>query len=447
MQMAGWANAAEAAEAMLVNGAPPDPCDERLRTPCHAAAASDSSEALEVLISCGADIEARDQRGWTPLAYSIRACHCCDPACQRTRALALLLAHGANIEAPDASGWTPLHHAAASNRVAAVALLLTGGANPSAPACGTGCRPLMLAAHAGGTESVRLLLAAGAEPMAKDDAGTTALHAAADARSEESLDLLLKYIARKHAVEYGTEEQADRPFDSHEDADSVLSRSCVGTNDVNELSSNSAVRAAASCADIAGRTPLHFAAAAGSVGCVRRLAEAGANTAAASEIGWRPLHEAVNASQPMTTTTLLELGAPVDAADPDGTTALHLAALRVGAGVGGCQCKWCRRRRGRQLRTMRSLLNCQACDPNAANRHGMRPAHIAAAYDSAMAMRFLRSRHAALWARDSFGRSPMDVARLARAGKPSKVVRMLLLLGSRPPSIVDETDVADGRVD
>jgi len=57
--MAGWANAAEAAEAMLVNGAPPDPCDERLRTPCHAAAASDSSEALEVLISCGADIEKR----------------------------------------------------------------------------------------------------------------------------------------------------------------------------------------------------------------------------------------------------------------------------------------------------------------------------------------------------------------------------------------------------
>jgi len=63
LQMAGWANAAEAAEAMLAGGASPDTGDERLRTPCHAAAARDASEALEVLLSSGAQMEVMIRAG------------------------------------------------------------------------------------------------------------------------------------------------------------------------------------------------------------------------------------------------------------------------------------------------------------------------------------------------------------------------------------------------
>ena len=65
---------------------------------------------------------------------------------------------------------------------------------------------------------------------------------------------------------------------------------------------------------------------------MRQLAAAGADLATANAAGWRPLHEAANASQPSAVSALLELGAPANAADPDGTTALHLAAMRVGAG-------------------------------------------------------------------------------------------------------------------
>ena len=103
--------------------------------------------------------------------------------------------------------------------------------------------------------------------------------------------------------------------------------------------------------------------------------------------------------------------------------------------MGGCKCKWCRKRRGRQLRTMRALLASDGCDPDASNRLGMRPAHIAAAYDSAAALRLLRARRAALWTRDSHGNMPIDVARIRRgeSDRPSKVVRMLLLLGSTSP--------------
>ncbi len=53
---------------------------------------------------------------------------------------------------------------------------------------------------------------------------------------------------------------------------------------------------------------------------------------------------------------------------------------------------------------------------------------MAAAYDSSVAIRLLRARRAALWTRDSSGRTPLAVARLARGGKSSNVVRTLLLL-------------------
>jgi hypothetical protein len=56
---------------------------------------------------------------------------------------------------------------------------------------------------------------------------------------------------------------------------------------------------------------------------------------------------------------------------------------------------------------------------------------MAAAGDSAHALRLLRRRRAALWARDARGKMPIDVARIATKGKPSKVVRMLLLLGNQ----------------
>eukprot|EP00962_Isochrysis_galbana_P045070 scaffold17656_cov105-Isochrysis_galbana.AAC.1 len=66
LQLAGWANSAEAAEAMLGAGAPPDTRDDGMRTAGHAAAASDASEALEVLLSFGAHREVRGRGAVAP---------------------------------------------------------------------------------------------------------------------------------------------------------------------------------------------------------------------------------------------------------------------------------------------------------------------------------------------------------------------------------------------
>ena len=115
-----------------------------------------------------------------------------------------------------------------------------------------------------------------------------------------------------------------------------------------------------------------------------------------------------------------------------GSTA-YFAVERVGVGVGGCRCKWCRRRRSRQLRTLRTLLSELNGGADQGTAAGTTPAHIAAAHDSVAALRLLRARRSPLWRRDASGRTPLDVAREARRGA-SRFVQRLLLLGKPAPT-------------
>jgi hemoglobin len=68
-------------------------------TPLHTAARRDNVIVARVLLVAGADVEARDIKGETPLR---RALNCRQPAM-----IGLLLAHGANPDAPDKRGVTP----------------------------------------------------------------------------------------------------------------------------------------------------------------------------------------------------------------------------------------------------------------------------------------------------------------------------------------------------
>jgi hemoglobin len=68
-------------------------------TPLHTAARRDNVDVGSVLLAAGADIEARDIKGETPLRRALN--------CRQLGMITLLLAHGANLDSPDKHGVTP----------------------------------------------------------------------------------------------------------------------------------------------------------------------------------------------------------------------------------------------------------------------------------------------------------------------------------------------------
>ena len=78
-------------------------------------------EALDRLIAGGADVNAADQQGQTPLMWAA--------AKGRTDNMAILLNHGANINAVTKKGWPPLLFALKGKASAAPNMLVDAGAD------------------------------------------------------------------------------------------------------------------------------------------------------------------------------------------------------------------------------------------------------------------------------------------------------------------------------
>ncbi len=118
------------------------------------------------LLAQGADVDARDKEGWTPLIWA--------QAGNRPEAVKLLLQRRAEIDAKDNTGCTALHQAATAGRETVMALLLANAADAE-NVSRYGYTPLMDAAIYGKTVAVELLLASGADPNAVSTNGHTAV--------------------------------------------------------------------------------------------------------------------------------------------------------------------------------------------------------------------------------------------------------------------------------
>ncbi len=109
------------------------------RTPLHVAVLAYSEEEREAWLECirlllvaGAEVNARDREGVTPLHWLVisqaREPHEVAPL----MAMQMLLAAGADVNAPDKDGWTPLISAAKYGAAHLVPALLLAGADVSA---------------------------------------------------------------------------------------------------------------------------------------------------------------------------------------------------------------------------------------------------------------------------------------------------------------------------
>lgn len=104
----------------------------------------------------------------------------------------LLLEAGANVDARDTDGWTPLLLAASQERYeATVALLLDFGADPNAEDFDEMWRPLTLAAESCRVEVARLLITAGADGSWVEPAGQSPLASAIRSNCPAMVELLL----------------------------------------------------------------------------------------------------------------------------------------------------------------------------------------------------------------------------------------------------------------
>jgi uncharacterized protein len=118
--------------------------------------------AIEALIKSGADVNARNRYGVTPLSLAAGN--------GNDRALDLLLSSGASLKAADAAladGRTLLMLAARAGEARAVTLLAMHGADVNAAETRTGSTALMWAALENRAEAVRALVAAGASVNAR----------------------------------------------------------------------------------------------------------------------------------------------------------------------------------------------------------------------------------------------------------------------------------------
>lgn len=195
----------EAVMTLLANGADPRVADAEGNTPLHHAARSSDPGVAALLLDAGAEIDAPNRAGLTPLGV---ACSCSnwrlarfllehrasakgdeshppllaaaagddDPAGVR-----LLLKHKAGVNAVGRFGRSALHAAALSGNAEVAAALIEAGANLDVRD-ERGIAPLHEAARAGADSVIAQLVAAGADPRVEDDAGSNALNIACRSR-------------------------------------------------------------------------------------------------------------------------------------------------------------------------------------------------------------------------------------------------------------------------
>ncbi len=185
-------------------------------TPLHWACGMRRPEIVRLLLAAGADPDAKDPSGHTPLHFLVRAA-VKDPTTPysfvqpygrnavdknkmaiRVALAELLLAKGADVDAADKRGRGPLCTAVSTGQVALIRVLLAGGAKVRSEA--DGWTALHAAARWRDTVAARLLLEARADANATGRFGDTPLHMAAWDGDVEMARLLLAYGANVNSA-------------------------------------------------------------------------------------------------------------------------------------------------------------------------------------------------------------------------------------------------------
>ncbi len=156
--------------------------------------------AIQVFLSCGFNLEVRDERNWTPLMVAAFN--------GNMEAALLLIECGARISTQDKNGYTPLHWAAYNGHIDMVKMLIDKKAEPDLPSQ-YGWTALMQAATRGHLIVCAYLIFKGADVNLTTSDGWTSLHKAANNGHTEIVKLLLE----KGANAYSKYQDGSTPMD------------------------------------------------------------------------------------------------------------------------------------------------------------------------------------------------------------------------------------------
>ncbi|HUV64343.1 MAG TPA: ankyrin repeat domain-containing protein [Sedimentisphaerales bacterium] len=296
-------------------------------TPLHLAAAlKDASKMIELLIDKGADPNAKNWKGDTPLQYAahydhkkivelllqkggdITNLHIATYMGDLSRAEAFIK-EGVDINARDGHGCAPLHYAVRERQKQVMELLVARGADLDVKNW-EGKTPFTVAVERGHKDVAELLANKGANVSSADNEGSTPLHRAVQDDQRDMVTFL---------IDKGTDVNA-----KDGEGQSVLDIA---------LNQNRKETVELLLAEDALPSSIHVAAKMGDIALVKSFLGKGANINEKGKNGLSPLHTAVWGKNKVVVEFFLAEGADVNAKDQWGYTPLYYAIWNEDANI------------------------------------------------------------------------------------------------------------------
>ena len=301
---------------LIENGADINACEGDRCTPLMMASAGGHVNAVTVLTDLGADVTLKSKDGKTALHHAVHDGYRVSVSLDEV--LSCLIKNGAEVNARDQSGRTPLMEACRHCRANVVTFLIEHGAEVNAHDQ-SGHTPLMEACSHGEENAVTFLIEHGADVDPQDNDEETALHHAvySDCESLEILSCLILKGLDVNACE--------------SDGRSPLMIASV-RGKVNSVAFLLEHGANVNLQNKNGETALYYAVSGynGSCEVFRCLIENGADVnVCLTNDKCTPLMQACDYGQVYTATCLIDYGATLDLQDKNGDTALHHAVSSV----------------------------------------------------------------------------------------------------------------------